>query len=259
MKLTRFIQLTDIHLFNDATRKLVGINTARSFQAVLKQIVKSRHWPPDFILLTGDLAQDDALQTYKKIQRSLARLNVPVYALPGNHDDQRKLKKVFNAPGHLVRGRWLFVFMDSNIPRKTGGRFRSRELRRMKKLLKTHRHLHALISFHHQPVPVGSKWLDKMKIINGKEFLGAIDECANVRGILWGHVHQAFDGWRKKVRFMATPSTSVQFKPKCSNFALESKAPGYRWLVLKEDGNIQTGVKRVKGAAFIPDFTATGY
>ena len=36
-----------------------------------------------------------------------------------------------------------------------------------------------------------------------------LDRHDNVRALLWGHIHQAFDQSRNGVRLLATPSTGV--------------------------------------------------
>ena len=44
---------------------------------------------------------------------------------------------------------------------------------------------------------------------------------------------------------LSTPSTSVQFKPKSDEFALDQAAPGYRVLHLKQNGKFDTHIERV--------------
>ena len=73
------------------------------------------------------------------------------------------------------------------------------------------------------------------------------DGFDNVRGMVWGHVHQAFDGMREGVMLMGTPSTCVQFEPGSTKFTLDERPPGYRWLHLYPDGRIDTRVEWVEG------------
>ena len=67
------------------------------------------------------------------------------------------------------------------------------------------------------------------------------------RAVLWGHVHQAFDGMRGGLMLMGTPSTCVQFESGSTKFALDERPPGYRWLHLYPDGRIDTRVEWVEG------------
>jgi Icc protein len=72
--------------------------------------------------------------------------------------------------------------------------------------------------------------------------LEIVDNSKRVRGIIWGHVHQASDRRRHGVRLMSTPSTCTQFLPNSDSFALDSRPPGYRWLNLMANGRIDTDV-----------------
>jgi Icc protein len=106
---------------------------------------------------------------------------------------------------------------------------------------------------------MGSRWLDTMAVDNAGEFLAVIDRHPQVRGILWGHVHQTFDRQRNGVRLMATPSTCIQFLPGSDDFALDTAAPGYRWLSLHPDGRIETGVERLEEIPGSLDLASAGY
>jgi 3',5'-cyclic-AMP phosphodiesterase len=84
---------------------------------------------------------------------------------------------------------------------------------------------------------------------NADEFLKVIDRHKNVRSIVWGHVHQAYDGLRKNVRMLATPSTGAQFLPHADDFALDRRPPAYRTLELQLDGSLITEVVWVEKRA----------
>ena len=58
---------------------------------------------------------------------------------------------------------------------------------------------------------------------------------------------------------MACPSTSVQFKPNCEKFTLDTVNPGYRWLDLYEDGQFESHVSRLKDHSFVVDYQSNGY
>jgi len=108
--------------------------------------------------------------------------------------------------------------------------------------LKEHRGQHVLVCLHHQPMNMGSAWLDGVGLRDARRFLEIIDAADNVRGVLWGHVHQASDRVRGAVRFLSAPSTCSQFLPGSDFFAIDSRPPGMRWLELNGDGSIVTEV-----------------
>lgn len=83
----RLLQITDTHLFAGQQETLLGVNTYRSYQAVLAAIRAEAH-PFDLIVATGDLAQDHSAAAYRHFAAGVAELHRPCLWLPGNHDFQ---------------------------------------------------------------------------------------------------------------------------------------------------------------------------
>lgn len=243
----RFIQLTDTHLLDHADGTLRGLNTAQSLAAVVAHI-RAREPRIDGILATGDLSHDGGAPSYRRFMQLIAPLNAPIYCLPGNHDALDVFAHALQGPhthsgGRLLADHWQLVFLDSTVPDAVHGHLRPSELARLDTALREHPHRHALICLHHQPVPVGSAWLDELMLDNAKGLFEIVDRHAHIRGMLWGHVHQTVDTTRKDVRLLASPSTCIQFKPNCDDFTLDDRPPGYRWLELHADGRIDSGVE----------------
>ncbi len=94
---------------------------------------------------------------------------------------------------------------------------------------------------------------------DSEQFWRIVDRFPGVKGVLWGHVHQQIDQRRGDVALMASPSTCVQFAPGSFDFMADDQPPGYRWLDLQPDGNIATGVSRVRNVAFKVDLEMGGY
>jgi 3',5'-cyclic-AMP phosphodiesterase len=167
--------------------------------------------------------------------------------LPGNHDEPRAMKReLTGAPfvlgGHVDMGRWRIVLLDSCIPGSAGGALSAQELAQLDEALGSAGARHCLVCLHHHPVPMSSRWLDRVGLSNAAEFLHLIDQHKNVRAIVWGHVHQAYDALRKGVRLLATPSTCAQFLPNSDDFAVDRRPPAYRTLELRADGSLVTEV-----------------
>ena len=68
-----------------------------------------------------------------------------------------------------------------------------------------------------------------------------------MRGIAWGHAHQSLDIFRDDTRWMCTPATCMQFKPRDPGFVVDDRPPGYRVLDLHDDGGIATEVVWLEG------------
>ena len=179
---------------------------------------------------------------------------MPVYCVPGNHDDEAAMRaalraRPFQICGTAGHGDWLLVMLNSAVRGSAGGRIAPDELARLDASLAAQRDRHALVCLHHHPLPSGSRWLDSVALANADELFAVLDRHAHVRGLLWGHVHQAWEGERRGVRLLSTPSTCAQFKPNSDGFALDARPPAYRWLELGADGRIATGVQWVADAA----------
>lgn len=259
----RVVQFSDSHLFASTDGKLLGLNTEDSLNRVLDLIEKEQP-AIDLLLATGDLAQDASLQAYVRLYEKLKRFgDVPCYWLEGNHDVTGPMRESLPDPSILspcvaqLPG-WDVVMLDSTIPHEVPGFLHDDDLAFLEAGLKAAKQ-HVLVCLHHQPVPMGCKWLDTQIVGSADRFFEVIDRYPNVRAIIWGHVHQAFEGERKGVKLMSVPSTCVQFKPKSEDFAVDDAAPGYRWLDLHADGRITTGVSRVTGIKFEVDFSVKGY
>ena len=248
----RLTHLTDPHLYGSGTELLRGIATLPSLEATLAN-ARQRDWPPDAVLVTGDLVQDDPAG-YVHFRRVLGALGLPVLCLPGNHDEPEAMRReLAGAPfvvgGIVDLGLWRIVLLDSSVPGSAAGRLGAESLAALQSALAGAPQRHALVCLHHHPVPMDSSWLDRVGLQNAGAFFDIIDRHPNVRGIVWGHVHQSFDALRKGVRLLATPSTCAQFLPRAEQFALDRRPPGYRTLELKADGSILTEVIWVEGGA----------
>jgi 3',5'-cyclic-AMP phosphodiesterase len=245
MKSVRLIQLTDLHLVGDTRRTLRGINTLQTLQHTLSH-VGARFAQADAVLLSGDLVHDDAAG-YDHVAAAFGDSAVPVYCLPGNHDLPEQMRVALSAPpfqmgGCAVLGNWVIVLLDSYIANSAAGKLGTDQLKQLERTLSSHADKHALLCLHHHPIKMRSEWIDTVGLEDAEEFHELVAKHANVRGIVWGHVHQALDMFAAGVRYMATPATCAQFKPLVDDFALDDKPPGYRVLELMSDGSIATEV-----------------
>jgi len=258
----KVLHITDSHLSEDPEGSLLGVNTRDSLDAVLTRVAQDAV-DPDYILATGDLAQDASKAAYEYFQSKLESYACPKSWFAGNHDDRSAMASVVAAGQELRKvvriGTWQFVLLDSSVPGKTHGFLEQSELDVLDAALAERPDLHTLVCLHHHPIAIDSRWLDRIGLHNRDAFLSIIDNYSNVRAILWGHIHQQLDQLRGDVNLYATPSTCIQFLPKSDDFAVEDVAPGYRWLHLYDDGSIDTVVKRAEQFKFDIDMTSSGY
>ena len=258
----RVLQFTDSHLLADPDGSFLGIQPLQTLDAVI-DLAAQQHPDPDLILLTGDLSQDGTPAAYQLLRQRFGNLPTPVGVIPGNHDRLERMLQVFDSPniqtgGVIETGGWRILLLDSTVPDQVCGAFARADLDELTHLLSNDLRP-TLICLHHQPVEIGTIWLDSIGLKHPQPFLELLEQHPQVHGLLWGHIHQAFDGHRQQIRLMATPSTSIQFKPMTADFALDLKPPGYRWLELHPDGHINTGIERLTELPAGLDLNSNGY
>lgn len=261
----RFIQITDTHFFSGKNGELLGVPTQKSFNAVMdvvEEYVKQN--PIDFILHTGDLSQDNSRDSYEMLAARLREFRVPIYAVPGNHDDIALMNSVLPHEGvsdcKVIQLKdWMMILLNSQKPLSVEGYLDVEEFKIMERALQTYPDKHAIIAFHHQPIPVGAEWLDNLYLQNSDEFWDKLKQYPKVHTILFGHVHQVFEKVVHGIRCYSAPSTCFQFKCCQSHFGIENIPPGCRWIALHENGFLETGILRAPGYVGYFDASAKGY
>lgn len=259
----RLIQISDMHLYAEPDGRLLGQNTRNTFEAVLAK-AQAQHWPPDALLLTGDLVHDEKLAGYRWLKDRISELALPCYCIPGNHDRVDLIAGYLDP--HAIEslrvariGGWDIVLLDSSIPYEEGGYLCPHILTGLDQHLAAQPRRNTLICLHHQPIPMGSEWLDTMMVENRDDLLGILERHSQVRAVAWGHVHQALTTRHGAMHMLSVPSTCIQFLPDSEDFALDTATPGYRWLHLHADGSIDTGIERIEAYPEPLKLTNSGY
>ena len=248
----RLLQFTDTHLLADPAGVVRGVRTLASLEACLA-MARRRHLPADAIAVTGDLVQDEP-QAYGTLELLLDSLQAPVLLIPGNHDVPDELRRrlshlPFQVGGTRIVGRWAIVLLDTWYAESDDGEgcLGPIELQALEAALAEHRERHTLVCLHHPPVSMDAPGLDALGLLDADPFMAIIGRHPQVRGVAWGHAHQALDMFRAGLRFMCTPSTCMQFKPRDPGFVVDGRPPGYRVLDLHDDGGIATEVVWLEG------------
>jgi Icc protein len=197
--------------------------------------------------------QDDP-SAYGALGLMLDSLGVPVLLIPGNHDAPDELRRQlphepFQAGGTLVLGNWAIVLLKTWFDGSEDGegQLGALQLEELDATLARHRDRHVLIAMHHPPITMEAPGLDALGLLDAPAFLATIEPHPQVRGIAWGHAHQALDVYRGGRRLMCTPSTCMQFKPRVAGFVTDDRPPGYRVIELHDDGGIASEVVWLEG------------
>lgn len=258
----RIVQISDIHLFDDSEKSLLGIKTQESFDTVINLLKAEQK--PDIFILSGDLSQDGSISSYTRVADKLKDFALPTYYVLGNHDDAKVIKETYPLENithhrHIVLKDWHIILLNSQNVGAVDGSLDRGQLNFMQLCLQMYPEHHAIIVFHHHPVPVGSIWLDKLGLTNADELWALMKNFPKVHTILFGHVHQEHEGIKNGIQYFSAPSTCFQFKRKSEQFAIEKLSPGYRWIDLYSNGTLKTGVNRAPEYVGTFDEDAKGY
>ena len=241
---TLITQVSDCHLPADSKRGYRGINPHKNLETLVRKL---KTLGPDLILATGDLSEDGSRVSYQFLLKVLKPLGVPVLALPGNHDDPDLLATIF--PGSPVdsiavsgHGAWQVIRLNSCLPAKPEGRLSEKMLNELEGFLADHEQCPCLIALHHQPINIGSPWIDKHRLMDSEDLLRLIDRYPNVKAVVWGHVHQVFEADRQGTAMLGSPSSAINGQRGAQKFIPDTLGPACRWLELKTDGTLLSGI-----------------
>ena len=245
----RLIQITDTHIYANPGSRFDGVDTRESFARVFDQMRYSER-AYDALVLTGDLAMDGSLDAYRYLTQALADEDAPVLSLPGNHDEPALLVSSglgsgITAPHCVVLDGWRVLLLSTWVAGHAHGAIDVSQIDWLRRTLVTEHDGFDAVFLHHQPVPIGSPWMDAMGLVSADALWSTIDAHGDVRLIAFGHVHQNFDRYRGGVRILGTPSTCVQFMPRAMRFTVDAKPPGYRVIELGTHGDVSSSVVRV--------------
>ena len=243
------LQISDCHLAADPAQPYRGRNADAGLRSVL---AGAKALAPDLILCTGDLSEDASPASYQRLVTALESIAAPVCALPGNHDDSDIMRRFFPAgpwqgPLHLSADVWRIVLLTSAVSGRIDGALDAADLLRLDELLNEQPDAPVLLALHHQPIAVGSPWIDRYPLQAPEALLDLVRRHRQVRGGTWGHIHHAFERQQGRVLWLGAPSTAANSLAGQVRFTLDPEGPACRWLKLYADGSMKTGTVKHGG------------
>lgn len=247
----RFIHLTDCHLLNTPDETLRAINTYDTLSAVVND-VRQMESQIDFVLVTGDISQSGDVPSYQLFKHNMDQLNIPIYCLPGNHDNTSTLKSMFQTSPdaaisvNLIKNH-LLILLNSAVINAVSGTVSDNQIQQLKNTLASNRSRPVIIGLHHPPITINSIWMDNIGLTNTKELMTLLEEFNMVKLVLFGHAHQEVNATHKHMHLVATPSTCFQFKPITHVMEIDHAPPSYRVVEFINGSDISTQVHYVSG------------
>lgn len=236
-----FIHLSDTHLVADIHQQHHGVNTYDCLQRALAQ-VECLEPAPAFLIVTGDLINDDNPHSYQHLKQLTARLPIPTYFAVGNHDFRQPFRHILLGETTPSADPYYYVFeacgyrcivLDSLVPGEVGGAIDAVQLAWLMATLATAPQQPTILFVHHPPVPTGVAWLDEHVLANSEEILDVLAPHKQVRRVFFGHVHMALQLSARGVHCTSVPSSCYQFNAQGDPKVLPGP-PGYGVVLLHE-------------------------
>lgn len=191
---TVLLQLSDLHLRvgeNGPDRRL-----ARAIAAAAELQPQ-----PLGVLLSGDIADEPAAEVYERAHQMLAAMGIPVYAIPGNHDDRDLLARSFagreqptGAPVNVLAdvGALRLIGCDTSVPGEVGGALPTGQLAWLAAALDEEPARPTLLALHHPPVACGISAMDAIALDehDAARLESLLDNHPQVLAVTCGHVHR---------------------------------------------------------------------
>ncbi|HYB41536.1 MAG TPA: phosphodiesterase [Candidatus Methylomirabilis sp.] len=213
-------QISDLHICPPGVLAYRRVDTAALLSRCVEQI--GRMTPrPDLVLATGDLVDRGRPDEYRHLRELLAPLSVPVYLIPGNHDERGALAREFSEHTYLPReGKFLhyvleqypvrLICLDTLIPGEGGGEMCEERLAWLGARLAEAPARPTVIAMHHAPFLTGIAHMDRVGLDNGEPLGRLVERHPQVERVLCGHLHRPIQlRWHGTV-VMTAPSTAHQ-------------------------------------------------
>lgn len=194
-------QISDMHLSTPDSRNEAIYSTAEHLARAVAHL-NALEPRPDVVLATGDLVERGEAGEYERLYQQLEPLRMPVYLVPGNHDDRVILPQVLDRHRYLPRdGGFIqytvedwpvrLVALDTLIPRESGGRLCAERLAWLDARLAEAPGRPTVVFMHHPPFVTGMRKMDEMGLDGADGLAAVIRRHPQVERIVCGHLHRS--------------------------------------------------------------------
>jgi 3',5'-cyclic AMP phosphodiesterase CpdA len=162
-------QITDSHI----------VEKGDSWQNSYKTIVDERltkvcaelnEKKPEIVIATGDLV--DVKEAYGHFREITSNLTMPMFVIPGNHDDREAMKLAFSDNEYMPQSGFVqyviedyplrLIGLDTLVPGSPRGELDEERLDWLDATLSSNREKPTIIFMHHFPFTIGHKIFDQI-------------------------------------------------------------------------------------------------
>jgi 3',5'-cyclic AMP phosphodiesterase CpdA len=239
-------QITDTHIKLPGRLAYGRVDTAAMLERCVAELC-ALDPQPDLLVITGDLVDLGRAAEYEHLSSLLAPLQMPLLAVPGNHDERSAFRTAFAHHAHLPAQGFLqfvaepagmpvrLIGLDTLVPLEGRGELCAERLAWLDERLSEAPDRPTVILMHHPPFITGIDHMDALGLTGREAFAEIVGRHPQVELILCGHLHRNIQARVAGCAAMTAPSTAHQvtldLRPNApSTFCMEP--PGYllhRW------------------------------
>jgi 3',5'-cyclic-AMP phosphodiesterase len=212
-------QITDLHIMPRGQLLQGRVDTVRYLEQAVAKLLALKPLP-DVVLISGDLVENGRANEYGLLREIIAPLRMPVYVIPGNHDDREVLREAFADHAYLPSQGFLqyaiddfpirLIALDTVIPMRTEGELCRERLQWLETALARADKKPTLIFMHHPPFVTGIPHMDNYGLVNPSPFAAIVEKHSQVQRIVCGHVHRAIQAQFARTLALTCPGAAHQ-------------------------------------------------
>lgn len=225
-------QITDTHIRPKGKLMHHMVHTARSLRRCIERL-EALDPQPAVVIATGDLVDRGKTKEYRRLRQILKNLTIPLFVIPGNHDDREALRDAFRDHAYLPSDGPLhyaietlpmrLIGLDSTRShRRPGGELDRERLDWFDATLAAEPKRPTFVFLHHPPFDIGVAPVDAHGFRHARRFRAIVERNPQIVGIVCGHIHRFFSTRIGNARAMSVPSTAPQV-------ILRNAALGYKF------------------------------
>lgn len=215
-------QISDLHVCVKGSLVYDRFDTGMCLERCVQHILQLKP-APDAVLATGDLVDGGSTAEYRHLREVLRPLTMPLYLIPGNHDDRAALCAEFRDHAYLPRPGASVCYaveqypvrllaLDTVVPGADGGALDTAQLDWLEAQLAAVPHMPTLIFMHHPPFKTGIRCMDEIGLtaVSAARLGEIISRHRQVECITCGHVHRGIQACWHGTTVSICPSTAYQ-------------------------------------------------
>lgn len=220
-----FAHISDTHFGPTRAYQRHGF-TSYDSAVELVRILNNLPTKPDFVIHTGDVATDPSHEAYTLAAQVLRELQLPIYYVTGNHDASADLHRYLTfaphervgSPAHnsytFQVGDERFLVLDGRGPDEIDphGQLGEDQFEAVSAELANYDN-RLTVFVHYPALPMNAPWMDNNMLLTNGERLHTLLVPARerIRGVFYGHIHQAMQTVRDGILYVAGASSFAQF------------------------------------------------